>query len=591
MSTVTLPTGSSERERVEALAAQTLRFVLAAIAYRALVTVPTVTNNIGVVGSAAHAYILASAVIVAADLALLVGVASGRFRWLLWSNAFFGADLLVTVGLSLWAASILPRAVLLLPGWDAFTFYAAGTVVLWTALRGARTGGALVAGGALLLGVTALLNGSVFDFAGWMQYLARLAWLVAVFAVALVMMTLARKGDRLAVVEGERAGREAARADALRALHDTVLQTLARIAQKAAGSEQPARERLREIRQIALEEERKLRAALDQANVHARSGLAGGLEALATEFQGRGLRVELVTAEFNADPSTPVTQALVGAAREALTNVTKHADVTRAVVRAASSAKGIEVEVHDHGRGFDLNAATNGFGLTNSIRQRMAAVGGSAQVWSAPDRGTRVRLTVPARQGGFLGLDSAEAMTRALSWFALAPLTFRTVVLPVLATGAVANNPTTGVTLRLCLARPSPRPQPGSASWCCFQPVSMAAAVQRLLRRRPTGHRRPTALGGLDPPARNRLLAGSGRDVGLHLRHLGPLDRRSGDRDRCRATRWRVGARVRECMGERNGVQSWLGLPPRSLPLSVRCVHFGVVHHALGAPGSPGSGR
>ncbi|MGH8896747.1 MAG: ATP-binding protein [Egibacteraceae bacterium] len=457
MSTVAFPGGSGERERVEALAAQTLNwFVLAALAYRALVTVATVTNNISIVGSAAHVYTLASAVIVAADLALLAGVASDRFRWLLRSNTFFGADLLVTVVLNLWAASILPRGVFFLPGWDMFSFYAVGTVGLWTALRGAGTGGALVAGEALLHAVMAWLNGSAFDFAGRAQYLAHLAWPAAVFAVALMMMAMARRGAQVAVAEGLRAGREAERADALRALHDTVLQTLARIAQRAAGSKEPAGTRLREVEGIAVKQERELRAALDQEDVYARSGLAGGLKVLATEFGEQRLRVELVTAELNTDPPTPITQALIGAVRESLTNVAKHAGVTHAAVRAASAADGVEIVVRDHGRGFDLNAATDGFGITHSIKQRMTEVGGHAEVWSAPGQGTCIRLTLPGRWswswrrdapgraalGAFPGLDNAEAMAdRALSWFALAPLTFRTIVLPVLAVGAMANTP------------------------------------------------------------------------------------------------------------------------------------------------------
>ncbi|MGH8896751.1 MAG: sensor histidine kinase [Egibacteraceae bacterium] len=472
MSTVAVPAGLSEGERVEAMAARTLHwFVLAAIAYRALATLSTATQSISVAESVTDKYILAVAVIVIADLALLAGVASGRFRWLLRSNAFYAADLLVAVTLSLWATSILPRGTFLLPGRDVFSFYAVGTVALWTTLRGARTGSVLVVGDALLHIVMARLNDSIFDFAGRTQYLARLAWFFLVLAVTLVMMVLARRGARVAVAEGVRAGQLAERADALRALHDTVLQTLARIAQLAAGGAWSAAEGLREVREIALRQAGELRTALDHEDIRVPGGLIGGLEALAAEFKERGLQVELVTAEFHADPPALVTQTMVGAAREALTNVTKHASVNDAVVRAASSAEGVEVVVLDQGRGFDPHDPTDGYGLRYSIRQRMAAVGGSAQVWSAPGRGTRVRLTLPgphdfesgdttgtgssrlidtgrlsyvgnARCGsrsfgsGFTDLQGPEA---TLNWFALVPLTFRTAVLPVLAIAAVAN--------------------------------------------------------------------------------------------------------------------------------------------------------
>ncbi|MGH8896750.1 MAG: sensor histidine kinase [Egibacteraceae bacterium] len=194
------------------------------------------------------------------------------------------------------------------------------------------------------------------------------------------------------VAEGLRAGREAARADALRKLHEPALQTLARLARLATEGEPLAEERLREGRGIALNQISDLRTELDQADARARGGLAGGLEALATEFRGMGLRVELLTAELDSDPPAPVTEALVRAAREALTNVTKHAGVAHVVVRAANSADWVEVTVRDQGRGFDPQALTSGYGLAHAVRQRMVDVGGEAEVWSAQGRGVRVRL-------------------------------------------------------------------------------------------------------------------------------------------------------------------------------------------------------
>lgn len=133
VSAIAASSDPSERERIATLAAPALNwFVLAALAYRALITVIMVANNLSVVGSAAHDYIVATVVLVTADLIVLAGVASGPFRWLLRSNAFFVADLLVTTALNLWAASILPHATFFLPGRDVFWFYGAGTIGLWT---------------------------------------------------------------------------------------------------------------------------------------------------------------------------------------------------------------------------------------------------------------------------------------------------------------------------------------------------------------------------------------------------------------------------------------------------------------------------
>ena len=52
-------------------------------------------------------------------------------------------------------------------------------------------------------------------------------------------------------------------------------------------------------------------------------------------------------------------------------------------------------EVSDDGAGFDPAAAHGGAGLTN-LADRVAAVGGTLEVRSAPGRGTRVTGRIPS---------------------------------------------------------------------------------------------------------------------------------------------------------------------------------------------------
>ncbi|WP_440899996.1 sensor histidine kinase [Actinosynnema sp.] len=92
---------------------------------------------------------------------------------------------------------------------------------------------------------------------------------------------------------------------------------------------------------------------------------------------------------------TGVALALVRAVREAVVNVERHAGVESAelVVRARGSG-GVLVEVRDHGRGFDPGAVPgHRRGIRGSLVERMAAVGGRAEVRSRPGAGTLVRLT------------------------------------------------------------------------------------------------------------------------------------------------------------------------------------------------------
>jgi signal transduction histidine kinase len=99
-------------------------------------------------------------------------------------------------------------------------------------------------------------------------------------------------------------------------------------------------------------------------------------------------------------------QAVLGAAREALVNAAKHAGEARPIrVYAEVDAGGIEVFVRDRGRGFDPAAVPpDRQGVRESIIGRMERAGGSAEIRSGPDGGTEVVLAVrhPAaeREGG-----------------------------------------------------------------------------------------------------------------------------------------------------------------------------------------------
>ena len=369
-------------------------FAVAALAYRLAITPILVAGAVGNQIDLPRSLMIAMGLVLAGDLVLLVGVMSGRFGWLLRSTPFFVVDLAVAAGLNLWATSTLPRGTLLWTGRDIVWGYGLGVISFWTALRGARTGAAILAGGVALHLLMARLNGAVFDFDGWMTLAARIAALALAFVIAWMVFALARQGGRAAVAEGLRAGQEAERARLLRETHDTVLQTLEAIALYSRRGDATPAERLREIRATALQQATELRAVLREDTVR-QGGLAGGLHTLTEELLRRGLRTELVTGELDGDPPPPVTAALVGATREALTNVAKHAGTGRAVVRAVSRPDVVEVTVRDHGRGFDPAAKRDGFGVDGSITRRMQEVGGRAELWSAPGRGTRVTMWGP----------------------------------------------------------------------------------------------------------------------------------------------------------------------------------------------------
>lgn len=85
---------------------------------------------------------------------------------------------------------------------------------------------------------------------------------------------------------------------------------------------------------------------------------------------------------------------LLRAAQEALVNVGRHAHARSAGVKLIFNETGVILEVVDDGVGFDA-FGTAGFGLSQ-LRARVAELGGTAEVVSAPGQGTRVRVDLAA---------------------------------------------------------------------------------------------------------------------------------------------------------------------------------------------------
>jgi signal transduction histidine kinase len=86
------------------------------------------------------------------------------------------------------------------------------------------------------------------------------------------------------------------------------------------------------------------------------------------------------------------------AVQEALTNVRRHARARHVGIRLVADDLGARVEIGDDGVGFAPEAARRadgGFGLVG-MRGRVAEVGGEVDVASAPGRGTRVTVRLPA---------------------------------------------------------------------------------------------------------------------------------------------------------------------------------------------------
>ncbi|MDY7077969.1 MAG: CHASE4 domain-containing protein [Chloroflexota bacterium] len=128
-------------------------------------------------------------------------------------------------------------------------------------------------------------------------------------------------------------------------------------------------------------------------------GLVSALRWYAAQFSSRvGITVTVPSEESIPRLATSVENGLFRIAQEALTNVAKHAQATRATVTVDMDGGAVRMIVADDGVGFDPARAAEpdgrrGWGLL-TMAERAEAVGGHFRVESGPQQGTRVVVEV-----------------------------------------------------------------------------------------------------------------------------------------------------------------------------------------------------
>ena len=187
-----------------------------------------------------------------------------------------------------------------------------------------------------------------------------------------------------ALAERERIGRD---------LHDLLGHTLSLITLKSELANrlwerdpQAARQEVREVERVA-------RDALGQVRRAVTGIRAAGIAAeaasarLLLESGGVKFQYELAAPPLPAELETCLALVL----REAVTNIHRHAQATRANVRLTSEGSGLLLDVQDDGRGGDI---VPGNGLCG-MRERLQVFGATLRVDAVRGQGTRLTVRVP----------------------------------------------------------------------------------------------------------------------------------------------------------------------------------------------------
>jgi signal transduction histidine kinase len=293
--------------------------------------------------------------------------------------------------------------------------------LIWAAFRFGPAVAALstaIAAG-VAIGITAHEQGAFFKHAIDDRVLSTQLYILVAALTTLFLSAVVSERKRSAselfevrLRAGERALEERHRI--ARELHDSVSQALfstvlqTRTAQKVlerqGGSPAgPLGRALRAIGEVTRGAQGEMRALIFELGSEA---AADGVVAALTRHAATlsledGVRIDVEAPDHRPALNPHVETQLFGIAREAVTNVVRHAQASRATVRIQERAGWVSVEIDDDGRGFDPTAAPVAHYGLESMRSRAAEIDGLLTITSAYGKGTVVRVEV--------SLDASQA--------------------------------------------------------------------------------------------------------------------------------------------------------------------------------------
>jgi signal transduction histidine kinase len=206
-------------------------------------------------------------------------------------------------------------------------------------------------------------------------------------------------GSALAAERQRAAGdaRDAERARIAREVHDAISQHLFGLRMIAAGmrradSGNQQAQAIERISEEALRDMQSLLIELRPASLDG-AGLAPALHEICAAYQDR-LGVTVDTSLDDVTVPGPVEHALLRITQEACVNAVRHGNARQLAVSMTRRDGHVELAVRDTGTGFDPAAPQAGSGLAH-IRDRVAELGGTVDIESAPGCGAAIIVWVP----------------------------------------------------------------------------------------------------------------------------------------------------------------------------------------------------
>jgi PAS domain S-box-containing protein len=190
-----------------------------------------------------------------------------------------------------------------------------------------------------------------------------------------------------------------------RELHDDINQRLAMLSlelEQLQENPSEVQSRVQELRKQTIELSNDVQAL--SHDLHSSKleylGVVAGMKSWCKEFAERQ-RIEFDCKTAVSSPLPPeIGLSLFRVLQEALNNAVKHSGVKRVEVQLREDSGEIHLVIRDFGRGFDVEAASQGKGLgLTSMRERVRLVKGTISIESKPTGGTTIHVRVPLGSG------------------------------------------------------------------------------------------------------------------------------------------------------------------------------------------------
>jgi signal transduction histidine kinase len=123
-------------------------------------------------------------------------------------------------------------------------------------------------------------------------------------------------------------------------------------------------------------------------------GLATAIQKLADEFQLSNQMQPQCYLDLPPNLPLPIATTLYRIIQEALTNMSKYAEASEAIVEIRQGSNELTLEIRDNGRGFIPTHNTTGFGL-QGMRERVLSLQGQFKIVSAPNQGCQIVAVIP----------------------------------------------------------------------------------------------------------------------------------------------------------------------------------------------------